>query len=62
MADEPVIQDEPTFTELERAREVERPMERESRWARLDELDPPPERPDDDRLKGLPINPGSLGG
>jgi hypothetical protein len=56
MGDEPATQDEPSQLELER------PKERASGWARLDELDPSPERPEDDRLKGLPINPASLGG
>ena len=37
--------------------ENESPKEPESRWARLDELDPAPDDADDDRLKGLPPPP-----
>ena len=56
MTDERPTQDDDATNEGEVVQEPQ------SRWARLDELDPPPDRPKDDRLKGLPINPGSLGG
>jgi len=49
MTDENETPDEQTSTAVEGRKEPE------SRWAKLDELDPPPEQPDDDRLKGLPV-------